>query len=77
MYSAYPRRSDILLMDSSSSEAYYIKGRCFYYQSNFPLAVNHFRQALQLDPDCARYHAALKVYFSGETAMMEAQAQLQ
>jgi DnaJ family protein C protein 7 len=62
---------DILGRDSSAPEAYYIKGRCLYYQGNFPLAVNHFRQALLLDPDCGKYHAALKQARSLDTKKKE------
>jgi DnaJ family protein C protein 7 len=54
--------ADLMRRDASQPEPIYLRGRALFYDSlnMLPQAVSHFRQALQLDPDCQRYHLALK-----------------
>lgn len=44
----------VMKVDSNSADAIYVRGLCLYYGDNLDKAVQHFQQALQLDPDHAK-----------------------
>ncbi len=52
--------SQILRADSSNTEGLYIRGRGLYYSGNFAQAINHYSQALRLDPDFSKARMELK-----------------
>ena len=41
----------VMKVDSNSADAIYVRGLCLYYSDNLEKALQHFQQALQLDPD--------------------------
>jgi len=49
-----------LRADSSNTEGLYIRGRGLYYSGNFAQAINHYSQALRLDPDFSKARVELK-----------------
>lgn len=44
----------VMKVDSNSADAIYVRGLCLYYGDHLDKAVQHFQQALQLDPDHAK-----------------------
>lgn len=44
----------IMKLDSTSADAIYVRGLCFYYTDNLEKGIKHFELALQLDPDHAK-----------------------
>lgn len=52
--------SDVLRENSTNAEALYLRGLTMYYLDKFALAVNHFKQVLQCDPDHRRARDAFK-----------------
>lgn len=44
----------VMKVDSNSADAVYVRGLCLYYGDNLDKAVQHFQQALQMDPDHAK-----------------------
>lgn len=41
----------VMKLDSTSADAIYVRGLCFYYTDNLDKGIKHFELALQLDPD--------------------------
>lgn len=41
----------VMKVDSTSADAIYVRGLCFYYTDNLEKGIKHFELALQLDPD--------------------------
>ncbi|KAL9927236.1 tetratricopeptide repeat protein 2 isoform 2-T2 [Glossina fuscipes fuscipes] len=41
----------VIKLDSTSADAIYVRGLCFYYTDNLEKGIKHFELALQLDPD--------------------------
>ncbi|TMW41527.1 hypothetical protein DOY81_013392 [Sarcophaga bullata] len=41
----------VMKLDSTSADAIYVRGLCFYYTDNLEKGIKHFELALQLDPD--------------------------
>lgn len=44
----------VMKLDSTSADAIYVRGLCFYYTDNLEKGIKHFELALQLDPDHKR-----------------------
>ncbi len=56
----YRFNSTVLRQDSSNTEAIFIRGKALYYAGNFEHAINHYSQALRLDPDFSKARDELK-----------------
>ncbi|XP_017855097.1 dnaJ homolog subfamily C member 7 isoform X2 [Drosophila busckii] len=41
----------VMVVDSTSADAIYLRGLCLYYTDNLEKGILHFERALQLDPD--------------------------
>ena len=48
---AYAVTTSLMRDDQNDAKLLYFRARCLYFQENFPNAIRHLQQALQLDPD--------------------------
>ena len=53
-------------MDSTYTDAYYLRGLCFYYQESYPLAIADFHKVIELDPEGSDSYMNIGMSYSND-----------
>mmetsp|Transcript_17213 Transcript_17213/g.25751 ORF Transcript_17213/g.25751 Transcript_17213/m.25751 type:complete len:498 (-) Transcript_17213:146-1639(-) len=77
LYEAIADAGKVLKIDTNSMEALELRGTCYYILGEFETAVNHYRQALKLDPEhagCKAGHKLIKKILKSRDRFEKARA---